>query len=255
MKLASFTYSFLANYQGIILTYNLSYAFTPDTNVTGLLLQDQLSKALGGSGQTNGDSPNYIDGALLANDDEFFFYGGLPLGDSQQYAAPAKNDLLSYQAYQYGASKPLFEPGFHRLDNLPQTVSQFVTYGGSANAPSENLAWYFSGETSQSGGSIFENFNDTTRPSKISNYLITVNMTTQGSETWSNKTLQSPVKGRASPELVWVPVGAKGILVALGGVVFPNYANSSLVSQNAKASVGTLSDLRPPSYMILMTNT
>ncbi|EGR52661.1 uncharacterized protein TRIREDRAFT_119556 [Trichoderma reesei QM6a] len=224
------------NFQGILLTYNLSYAFTPETNVTGLLLQDKLSKALGGLGQTNGDSPNYVDGALLANDDEFFFYGGLPLGDRLQYAAPAKDDLLVYQVYQYGAEKPLFEPGFHRLDNLPNSVSQFVTYGGAANAPSENLAWYFSGSTSQSGGAIFQNFNDTTRPSRIANSLITLDMTTQGAEKWSNKSLPSTIKGRASSELVWVPVGAKGILVALGGVVFPEYANATRESQDAKAS-------------------
>ncbi|KAH6610556.1 hypothetical protein Trco_000576 [Trichoderma cornu-damae] len=225
-----------ANYQGIILTYNLSYVFTPDTNVTGLLLQDSLSKALGGPGQDNGNTPNYVDGALLANDDQFFFYGGLPLGNSAQYAAPTKDNLLAYEAYSYGADKPLFNPGFHTFDNLPTNVSQFVTYGGAANAPSENLAWYFSGMSSQSGGSIFSNFNDTTRPSNISNFLITVNMTAQGYQTWSNKTLPSTVKGRASPELVWVPVGAKGVLVALGGVVFPEYANATHVSQNAKAS-------------------
>lgn len=218
----------------------MSYAFTPDTNVTGLLLQDKLSKAPGGLGQTNGDTPNYVDGALLANDDEFFFYGGLPLGDERQYADPAKDDLLVYQAYQYGAEKALFEPGFHRVDNLPKSVSQYVTYGGVANAPSENLAWYFSGSTSPSGGSIFSNFNDTTRPSRITNSLITLDMTTQGAETWSNKSLPKTIKGRASSELVWVPVGSKGILVALGGVVFPEYANSSRESQDAKASVSAL---------------
>ncbi|KAL7787506.1 hypothetical protein V8C37DRAFT_263037 [Trichoderma ceciliae] len=225
-----------ANYQGIILTYNLSYAFIPETNVSGLLLQDPLSKALGGLSQDNGNSPNYIDGALLANDNEFFFYGGLPVGNSVQYSPPTKDNTLVYQAYQYGADKPLFNPGFHSLNNLPKTVSQFVTYGGAANAPSENLAWYFSGAISESGGSIFFNFNDTTRPSRISNSLITVNMTEQGFETWSNKTLTGQAKGRASSALVWVPVGAKGILVALGGVVFPEYANATHQSQNAKAS-------------------
>ncbi|RFU75079.1 galactose oxidase kelch, beta-propeller, partial [Trichoderma arundinaceum] len=225
-----------ANYQGIIFTYNLSYAFNADTNVTGLLLQDPLSKAIGGLGQDNGNSPNYIDGALLANDDEFFFYGGLPVGDSVQYAAPEKDNVLVYQAYSYGTDKPLFNPGFHSLDSLPKTVNPFVTFGGAANAPSENLAFYFSGMTSASGGSIFFNFNDTTRPSRVTNSLITVNMTEQGFEKWSNKSAPSTVKGRASSELVWVPVGEKGILVALGGVVFPEYANATHRSQNAQAS-------------------
>ncbi|KAF3072173.1 Kelch repeat-containing protein [Trichoderma lentiforme] len=222
-----------ANVQGYMLSYNLSYAFTPDTNVTNLLLQQNISKALGGQG-VNGETSNYVDGALLANDDEFFFYGGLPLQNTIQYADPTAHGLYVYQAYQYGAKKPLFDPGLHRLDNLPNSVSQFVTYGGAANAPSENLAWYFSGQTSQSGKSIYRNYNATTRPSKITNSLITVDMTTQGVETWSNKS--TTAKGRASPALVWVPVGAKGILVALGGVVFPYYDIATARSDNATAS-------------------
>ncbi|KAL7932760.1 hypothetical protein V8C35DRAFT_322941 [Trichoderma chlorosporum] len=231
------------NYEGLMLTYNLSFAFAPHTNTTGLLLQQNISKALGGQG-TNGDTPNYVDGALLANDDEFFFFGGLPLENTVQYADPTQHGLYVYQAYQYGANKPLFEPGLHRLDNLPDKVSQFITYGGAANAPSENLAWYFTGQTSQSGLSIFQNYNDTTRPSRISNSFVTVNMTIQGDETWSNNTLPSTVKGRASPALVWVPVGAKGILVALGGVVFPAYDNAGQESQNATAS-----EAQSPTFM------
>lgn len=225
-----------------MLTYNLSYAFTSDTNVTGLLLQQNISKALGGQG-VNGDTPNYVDGALLANDDEFFFYGGLPLENTIQYADPTAHSLYTYQAYQYGAKKPLFEPGLHRLDNLPNSVSQFVTFGGAANAPSENLAWYFSGQTSQSGKSIFQNYNETTRPSRITNSLITLDMTTQGDEKWSNKT--TTAKGRANPALVWVPVGTQGILVALGGVVFPYYDNASDRSDNATASVRCLVGFGP----------
>lgn len=232
------TYSlFAANIPGYMLTYNLSYAFTPDTNVTGLLLQQNISKALGGQG-VNGETPDYVDGALLANDNEFFFYGGLPLQNTIQYADPTAHGLYVYQAYQYGAKKPLFDPGLHRLDNLPNSVSQFVTFGGAANAPSENLAWYFSGQTSQSGKSIFQNYNATTRASRITNSLITLDMTIQGDETWSNKT--TTVKGRASPALVWVPVGTKGILVALGGVTFPYYDNAGQRSDNVTASVRRL---------------
>ncbi|KAL6902658.1 hypothetical protein GGI43DRAFT_347415 [Trichoderma evansii] len=219
---------------GILFTYNLSYAFTSNTNVTGLLLQDPLSKVLGGTGQNNQDSPNYVDGALLGNDAEFWFYGGQPELDINP--SPTKNNVLGYDAYQYGVLSSGFEPGYVTNEPLPKDVSQYVTFGGAARAPSENLAWYFSGATSESDGLIPKDSDNTDSPTKISNYLITLNMTEQLFETWSNKSLPSDIKGRASPEVVWVPVGEQGILVALGGVVFPEYANVTRTSQNAKAS-------------------
>ncbi|KAJ2967528.1 hypothetical protein NQ176_g9620 [Zarea fungicola] len=64
------------NYQGVILSYNLNRNFTASTNVTGILLDGSMSKARGGQGNSNGASPNYYDGAMLANDAEFFLYGG-----------------------------------------------------------------------------------------------------------------------------------------------------------------------------------
>lgn len=226
----------LGNIPGLIFTYNLSYAFTPNTNVTGLLLQDPLSKVLGGRGQANEDSPNYVDGALLANDAEFWFYGGQPELQVKPY--PTKNNVQGYEAYQYGVLSSGFEPGYVANRLLPDDVSQYVTFGGAARAPSENLAWYFSGATSQSNGLIPKDSDNTDNPTKTSNYLITLNMTDQLFETWSNTSLSPNIKGRASPEVVWVPVGVQGILVALGGVVFPEYANSNRVSQDPKTSVG-----------------
>lgn len=219
----------------------MSYAFTPNTNVTGLLLQDPLSKVLGGNSQANEDSPNYVDGALLANDAEFWFYGGQPELLIKPY--PTKSSVLGYEAYQYGVLSSGFKPGYVANRLLPDDVSQYVTFGGAARAPSENLAWYFSGATSESNGLIPKVSDNTDSPTKISNYLITLNMTDQLFETWSNKSLPPDIKGRASPEVVWVPVGVQGILVALGGVVFPEYANVTRVSQNPKASVRNVPNL------------
>lgn len=205
------------------------------------MLQDPLSKSLGGTGQNNQDSPNYVDGALLANDAEFWFYGGQP--ELQVTPHPTKNSLLGYEAYQYGVLSSGFEPGYVSNRLLPDDVSEYVTFGGAARAPSENLAWYFSGATSESDGIIPKDPGTNQSPTKISNYLITLNMTDQLFETWSNKSLPPNIKGRASPEVIWVPVGGQGILVALGGVVFPEYANVTRVSQNAKASVGNAPNL------------
>ncbi|PNP47360.1 hypothetical protein TGAMA5MH_01177 [Trichoderma gamsii] len=218
----------------VLLTYNLSYAFTSNTNVTGLLLQDLLSKAVGGTGQSDIGAVSYVDGALLANDAEFWFYGGQP--GIQSEALPDKNSVDGYEDFQYGYTSSNFHSGFVSNRELPGNVSQFITFGGAARAPSENLAWYFSGATSESGGLIPKSSNATNRPSKISNYLITLDMSDQRFETWNNQTLPPNIKGRASAEVVWVPVGVQGILVALGGVVFPEYAGKNRVSQNPTAS-------------------
>lgn len=242
----SFPYAYshlLGAINDVLLTYNLSYAFTSNTNVTGLLVQDLLSKAVGGTGQTDSNSVNYVDGALLGNDAEFWFYGGQP--EPQLPPFPTKNSIMGYEAFQYGFTSSDFHPGFVPSRTIPGNFSQFVTYGGAARAPSENLAWYFSGATSESGGIPALPANDTTRPTKISNYLVTLDMSDQLFEKWNNQTLPPDIKGRASPEVVWVPVGVRGILVALGGVVFPEYAGTNDQSQNPTASVRNASKCSP----------
>lgn len=233
----------LGGVSDVLLTYNLSYAFTSNTNVTGLLLQDLLSKAVGGTGQSDIGAVSYVDGALLANNAEFWFYGGQP--GIQSEALPDKNSVDGYEDFQYGYTSSNFHSGFVSNRELPGNVSQFITFGGAARAPSENLAWYFSGATSESGGLIPKSSNATNRPSKISNYLITLDMSDQRFETWNNQTLPPNIKGRASAEVVWVPVGVQGILVALGGVVFPEYAGKNRVSQNPTASVRNASKCSP----------
>lgn len=69
--------------------------------------------------------------------------------------------------------------------------------------------------------------NVTTDPTTYSRDLISVDMTNQMQEVWTNKTVNSIVPGRASPEMVWVPVGKNGVLVVIGGVVDPVFANAS----------------------------
>jgi hypothetical protein len=108
---------------------------------------------------------------------------------------------------------------------LGENVTRYVAFGGAASAPSENMAWYFSGFRSQNWGPIYTVAGATNRTAAIhvSDKLIELDMARQGKETFSNNTLDPDVPGRANPELVWVPVGKRGILVALGGVVFPDF--------------------------------
>jgi hypothetical protein len=67
--------------------------------------------------------------------------------------------------------------------------------------------------------------------------MIGIDMTTQGKETWKNTTLPTTVPGRANAELVWVPVSEKGILVAIGGVLYPAYANVNQTNNASSTSI------------------
>ncbi|KAF4335944.1 hypothetical protein FBEOM_10213 [Fusarium beomiforme] len=225
------------NNEGIILNFNLSTPFNSTTNVTQLLLdKPAMSKARGGSGNSNGAAPNFVDGALLGNDAEFFLYGGDLLRNEESYQTPDKDEVLGYQAYQYGPDKPTWRPSFVD-DKLDKGVTRYVAYGGAANVPSENLAFYFSGLRSPNYGPFFTNDpNDPNhKATNVSNTLITLNMEEQLYETWTNTTLKGP-KGRANAEVVWVPVGKKGVLVVLGGVVYPEWAGRSGKSTNESES-------------------
>ena len=220
---------------GLILTYNLSVPFDTKSNLTALLLQNTLSKARGGSGNSN--DPNYYDGALLANDAEIFFYGGAFLSNSAIYNAPEDDEVLSYQVYQYGPEKASWAPGFKNA-NLGKGVNSYIAYGGAVTAPSENKAWYFSGLTSPDHEVLFTNSpNSTHKAVNVSDTLIQLDMAQQLSEKWTNKTLPDGVKGRAQPEVVWVPVGEQGILVVLGGVTYPEWAGLGHKSADSDASV------------------
>ncbi|UZP41016.1 hypothetical protein NXS19_008832 [Fusarium pseudograminearum] len=154
------------NNAGIILNFNMSTPFNATTNVTAILLHDPaMSKARGGSGNSNSAAPNFIDGALLGNDDEFFLYGGDLLQTSEKDDSPAKDEILGYEAYQYGPDKPTWNPGF--VDpKLDENVTRYVAYGGAVNVPSEDLAFYFSGLRSPTKGEFFTN--DQTRKQPIS---------------------------------------------------------------------------------------
>ncbi|KAI0014237.1 hypothetical protein F4779DRAFT_910 [Xylariaceae sp. FL0662B] len=226
---------------GLIYTLNFSTPFNSSTNFSSIL--GTLSKAPNG-GAANNFAPNYYDGALLANNDEFFLYGGLLL-KTDAYSAPDGEEVLAYQVSQYGDPKESFHPGFVN-DHLPDGMTRYVTYGGAANAPSENKAWYFGGYRSPTWGPIYQpTLNTSINPSNVSNTLITLDMGTQEKEVWSNVTLPDNVPSRANPSVVWVPVGEQGILVVLGGVSYPEYNNNQKKSQNEAQS-----EKDSPGYMM-----
>jgi hypothetical protein len=218
---------------GLIYTLNFSQSFNMSQNISALL--GTLSKGFNG-GAANNIAPNMLDGAMLANDDEFFLYGGLQRYTSASQPGPA-NQIIAYEADQYGPFKESWRPGF-LFHTLPPNVSDYTAYGGAVSAPSENKAWYFSGMQAQSGGPTFQvNGNDSLTAYNLSSSLITLDMSNQRGETWSNTSLPSNVSARAGAQVVWVPVGSQGILVVLGGVIYPDWINADLLSNNPGQSV------------------
>ncbi|KAF2963049.1 hypothetical protein GQX73_g10521 [Xylaria multiplex] len=225
---------------GIIYTLNFSVPWDSRTNVSRIF--NEVSKAPNG-GAANNLAPNYYDGAMLANDSQFFLYGGL-VRNTRAYSPPDGDEVLSYQAYDSGIVKPGFRPGFLN-DKLPNDVTRYVTYGGAASAPSENKAWYFGGSRSQSGGPIYQpSFDNSVNPLNHSKRLITLDIGSGQSPEWTNTSLPDSIPSRANPSVVWVPVGEQGILVVLGGVTYPQYATVNQTSSNEAQS-----DLDGPGYM------
>ncbi|KAK0118301.1 hypothetical protein ONS95_012595 [Cadophora gregata] len=230
---------------GLVYMLNFSTPFNTSTNFNLTGIFTTLSKASGG-GAANNIGPQYYDGAMFANDYEWFTYGG-KLRTTDQFKAPAGDAVASWQVYPSGPPKE-FNSGFI-LGTLPNGVTRYVTDGAAVSVPSENLGYYFAGLRSASSGSIFNlpgPRNQSVNADQLSTTLIEINMAKQGGETWKNSTLPTSVPGRANAEVVWVPVSEKGILVAIGGVIFPSYAN---VNQTNNASATAESEKQSPLFM------
>ncbi|KAH0612393.1 uncharacterized protein H6S33_010445 [Morchella sextelata] len=174
---------------------------------------NNLTKAPGNMGT------DFHDGFMLANDYEFIIYGGyLRLRDE----SASINEMWSLARYmiQNGAT-PLSDPGEFQLLAL-DNITRYIASAGSVNVPSENKAYVFSGATGKDWGPFFDPLTANSadlRPYGNSSQLISVDMSIMGSEVWSNVTLPSSIHARIGSELVWIPVGAQGTLVAIGGSI------------------------------------
>jgi hypothetical protein len=175
---------------------------------------------------------------MFANDYEWLTYGGL-LAITDTYKPPAGDAIAAYEVYASGPSEK-FQPGYI-LDQLPEGTTRYVTDGAAVSVPSENLGFYFGGLRAASSGPIYylpSPVNETLNGDQLSLTLIELDMAIEQQQTWKNHTLPSEIPGRASAEIVWVPVSKKGILVAIGGVIYPAYAN---VNQKNNASANAAS--------------
>ncbi|KAF8851662.1 hypothetical protein BDZ45DRAFT_678961 [Acephala macrosclerotiorum] len=196
-----------------LLNFNTSFNATASTNFSKTVFTTQ-SKS---NGAANNVAPNYYDGAMLANDFEWFIYGGL-ITQTAEYTPPAGDIAAVYEVYASGPPKQ-FHAGYI-VDTLSDGVTRYVTNGAAVSVPSENLGFYFGGLRSASHGEIYyQTSNESQNADVLSTTMIELNMTVQTEETWKNLTLPTTVPGRINAELVWVPVSKQGVLVAIGGVI------------------------------------
>lgn len=219
---------------GLVYLLNFSTPFNASSNFSSLFTT--ISKASGG-GNANNVGPNYVDGGMLANDYEWFTYGGL-IQTTDAFQTQDGDKVAAYQQYPSGPPKQ-FAPSYI-VEDLPDGITRYVTDGAAVSVPSEDLGYYFGGLRSSVWGEILQSpgSNESLNADTNSLTMIQLDMTTQGSEKWDNLTLPTEVPGRASAEIVWVPVSERGILVALGGVVYPSYAN---INRTNNATLNTLS--------------
>jgi len=184
---------------------------------------------------------------MFANDYEWITYGGL-LSSTDAYSPPSDDEVAQYNQYAYGPPKQ-FENGFV-LEYLPSGLTRYITDGAAVSVPSENLGFYFGGLRSATFGDIYYDpgaANASLNADSLSETLIKVDMSDQENSVWHNYTLPTSVPGRANAEIVWIPVSKQGILVAIGGVIFPSYANVNQTDNPAQTLESVC--LPPPETM------
>ncbi|KAI9795058.1 MAG: hypothetical protein M1816_000080 [Peltula sp. TS41687] len=217
---------------------NFTQAFNTSQNASQVLRRVEKT-----AGAAINLAPNSVDGTIFSNDNELLFYGGL-LRDTQAYEIPPSNNVLSYERFQYGPNREAWKEGLIQ-STLPDGMSRYITAGAAVNVPSENLGFYFSGLRRPDWGDIRRGGDAMYNATVPANTLISVDMSTMRKEKWENVTLPSSIPGRANAELVWIPTAERGLLIAIGGVIYPEWAfkdpSGGLQSQSRDASPGFMS--------------
>ncbi|KIX01879.1 uncharacterized protein Z518_09606 [Rhinocladiella mackenziei CBS 650.93] len=197
------------------------------TSSDGFLFKLNLHRSFGISGDSppavfesidEGPITNYyVDGFMFADYDEFYAYGGL-FDSSGNTQTDRTVSCPLYDAPE-GSNVQLGEPNTNYAPQSGSFISDIAS-GAGANAPSENLGFYFSGMYNEDG-TPFSYFGP---PRDISNWLIQVDTSIQGAADWRQLYINqasNPVNVtlRVEGALVWVPASTQGLLIAIGGVV------------------------------------
>src|ERR1700754_3857051 len=146
-----------------------------------------------------------------------------PVSDALDDAPPASNIQLGVPNLNYDPQDGTFIT---------------VTNGAGANAPSEELGFYFGG-LYNANGTKYSYFSPPTDPSP---WLITVQMDNLGHANWIKSLLGDNITWRTEAGLVWVPTSSQGVLLAIGGVVKPADVNFEVPQDNATQSITFLKE-------------
>ena len=122
-----------------------------------------------------------------------------------------------------------------------QGLDHVLSHSTSLSVPNEELAFHFSGAVWTVAVLYAETWS-------IAHSLIEVQLSDYGQARFVNMTLPANVHGRVGAEAIWIPTGARGLVLVLGGVVNPAEMygydlSSELEIENRETSGGFLSSL------------
>ncbi|KAI1618696.1 hypothetical protein EDD36DRAFT_39575 [Exophiala viscosa] len=186
--------------KGALFSLNLNQSFN---------VNDDNSPALFVSMDETQVTDFYVDGAMFADYDEFYAWGGMPLSPDDS-TFQTVNDIF------YPPEGSDQDPGSPDITFNPDNGNFFpATNGAGASAPSEQKGFYFGGFWNPNS-SAYGYFDP---PTTEHNWLVEVDMSAEGHANFSRWAVNNTyAPWRAEAGLVWVPTSTQGILVAIGGV-------------------------------------
>lgn len=217
-----------------VFTLNLTHPFQISNSSNTTALFDTIYK------EGSNIAPQVKNGHFLSNDYEFILYGGF-MGETQD----PKRDQVPGD--DWALDRDLFQvPGQGTVDvnwrslKLSSGTTRNVGSGAYVSVPSENLAFVFMGSRNSDWNPIRSTSHLANQSANaLSDQLITVDLSEMGLEKWTNSTIGNHITQRSAAEIVWIPAGKKGTLVAIGG---------SRMNQSETDSGDLLSDSQVKSF-------
>jgi hypothetical protein len=152
------------------------------------------------------------------------------------------NEILGYQAYSSASGQTFVTQNKTVPATLPD-ISNYIVAGAGVNVPSESLGFYFSGLVASNWGQLVYNADKGELPTILASWMIQINMSNPQKPEAVNLTLLEHVPPRAGAELVWIPVSAKGVLIAIGGLTTLNAPDLGINLTSSDNSVNFMASL------------